>query len=200
MSIIVGMVLLQLAIPFTIPPLVSFTAQVPVDVKPYMLAFTEYCPSLLLKPYVVESLSSYVNPFTALPVKLHTWFAKHDVSACFTRQPLNVYPVFVGIVVGGVNVPSYTQLCDADGTVNSSSPLYQCNAIVFACQPACKFDVPEYVSNVALSQSALVAPDDTPVANNGAEIKIEKIAKQIVPICFILSNRLHVCVCVCVCV
>ena len=67
----------------------------------------------------------YVNPFTALPVKLHTELAKHDVSACFTRQPLNVYPVLVGIVAGGVNVPSYTQLCDADGTVNSSSPLYQ---------------------------------------------------------------------------
>ena len=72
--------------------------------------------------------------------------------------------------------------------------------MVFGSQPACKFDVPVYVSNVALSQSALVAPDDTPVANNGAEIKIEKIAKQIVPICFILSNRLPVCVCVCVCV
>ena len=40
------------------------------------------------------------------------------------------------------------------------------------------------------------ALDGISVANNGAEIKIE-IAKQIVPICFILSNRLHVCVCVC---
>ena len=41
------------------------------------------------------------------------------------------------------------------------------------------------------------ALDGISVANNGAEIKIE-IAKQIVPICFGFSNRLHVCVCVCV--
>ena len=79
------------------------------------------------------------------------------------------------------------------------SPLYQCSCIVFACQPASRFDVPEYTCNGVCLQSAVDALDGISVANNGAEIKIE-IAKQIVPICFGLSNRLHVCVCVCVCV
>ena len=97
-------------------------------------------------------------------------------------------------------MPSYTQLCDADGTVNSSSPLYQCNAMVFACQSACKFDVPEYVCNGLFLQFAVEALDGISVAKVGAQKTKEKIAKQIVPICFGLSNRLHVCVCVCVCV
>ena len=113
---------------------------------------------------------------------------------------MNVYPVFVGIVDGGVNVPSYVQLCDAAGTVNSVSSLYQCKSISFADQFADKFDVPEYVCNGLFLQSAVDAPDGISVAKVGAEKTKEKIAKQIVPICFILSNRLHVCVCVCVCV
>ena len=69
---------------------------------------------------------------------------------------------------------------------------------MFACQPASRFDVPEYTCNGEYLQSAVDALDDISVANNGAEKIKEKIAKQIVPICFILSNRLHVCVCVCV--
>ena len=73
--------------------------------------------------------------------------------------------------------------------------------MVFGCQSACRFDVPVYVSSGAYLQSA----DDalgaiSGSAKLGAEIKIEKIAKQIVPICFGLSNRLYMCVCVCVCV
>ena len=71
---------------------------------------------------------------------------------------------------------------------------------MFACQSACKFDVPEYVCNGLFLQSAVDALDGISVANKGAEKTKEKIAKQIVPICFGLSNRLHVCVCVCVCV
>ena len=91
---------------------------------------------------------------------------------------------------------SYVQLCDVTGTFCISvSPLYQCSCMVFACQPAWRFDVPEYTCNGVCLQSAVTAFDGISVANNGAEIKIE-IAKQIVPICFILSNRLHVCVCV----
>ena len=79
------------------------------------------------------------------------------------------------------------------------SPLYQCSCIVFACQPASRFDVPEYTCNGEYLQSAVDALDGISVANNGAEIKRE-IVKQIVPICFGFSNGLHVCVCVCVCV
>ena len=91
------------------------------------------------------------------------------------------------------------QLCDVDGTFCISlSSLYQCNVIMFASQFASKFDVPEYVLNVEFLQSAVDTFDGIPVANKGAEKIKEKIVKQIVPICFILSNGLHVCVCVCV--
>ena len=82
----------------------------------------------------------------------------------------------------------------------ASLSAYHLTVISFALQFACKFDVPEYVFNVELSQPALDAPDDIPVAKVGAEKTKEKIAKQTVPICFRLSNGLHVCVCVCVCV
>ena len=116
-----------------------------------------------------------------------------------TFHPLNVYPVLVGIVDGGVNVESYVQSLDALSTSINVLLLYQYKLISFACQPASRFDVPEYTCNGVYLQSAVDALDDISVANNGAEIKIE-IAKQIVPICFGLSNRLHVCVCVCVCV
>ena len=58
--------------------------------------------------------------------------------------------------------------------------------------------MPEYVLNVEFLQSAVDAFDGIPVAKVGAEKIKEKIAKQIVPICFILSNELLVCVCVCV--
>ena len=74
--------------------------------------------------------------------------------------------------------------------------------MVFGCQSACRFDVPEYVCKLELTQFGqvpfkLLSHD---FAKVGAEKTKEKIAKQIVPICFGLSNRLHVCVCVCVCV
>ena len=116
------------------------------------------------------------------------------------RQPLKVYPVLVGTydTGGGVKEPPYVQLCDVDGTFCISlSSLYQCNCIVFACQSAVKFVVPEYLCNGAYLQSAVDALDDISVANNGVEIKRE-IIKQIVPICFIAFNTLLVCVCVCV--
>ena len=72
---------------------------------------------------------------------------------------------------------------------------------MFALQFACKFDVPEYVCNGSFLQFALDALDGiSGSAKLGAEKTKEKIAKQIVPICFGLSNELHVCVCVCVCV
>ena len=117
-----------------------------------------------------------------------------------TFHPVNVYPVRVGIVDGGVNVESYVQSLDVLSTSINVLLLYQYKLISFAVQSACKFDVPEYVSNGLYLQSALDALDDiSGSAKVGAEIKIE-IAKQIVPICFGLSNRLHVCVCVCVCV
>ena len=59
--------------------------------------------------------------------------------------------------------------------------------------------MPEYTCNGVCLQSALDALDDiSGSAKLGAEKTKEKIAKQIVPICFGLSNRLHVCVCVCV--
>ena len=110
-----------------------------------------------------------------------------------------MYPVFVGIVAGGVSVPSYVQLCDALGTVNSVSPLYQCKSMVFASQFACKFDVPEYVSSGAYLQSAVDALDAISGSANEEKINVNT-AKQIVPICFIAFKRLPVCVCVCVCV
>ena len=117
-----------------------------------------------------------------------------------TRQPLKIYPSLCGIVSGGVNVPSYSHDDDAFGIFSINVfPLYQCNAIVFACQSAVKFDVPEYVSNGTFLQSAVDVPDGiSDVANVGAKKIIEKIVKQIVPIRFMLSNKLHVCVCVCV--
>ena len=68
---------------------------------------------------------------------------------------------------------------------------------MFACQPASRFDVPEYVCNGLFLQFAVDALDGiSGSAKLGAEKTKEKIAKQIVPICFGLSNRLHVCVCV----
>ena len=109
-----------------------------------------------------------------------------------------MYPVRVGIVDGGVNVESYVQSLDALSTSINVFVLYHRKPISFAVQSACKFDVPEYVSNGSFLQFAVDALDGiSGSAKLGAEIKIE-IAKQIVPICFILSNRLHVCVCVCV--
>ena len=111
---------------------------------------------------------------------------------------MNVYPVLLG-AVGGVNASSYVQPLDELSTSINVLLLYQRRFISFASQLACRFDVPEYVSSGAYLQSA----DDalgaiSGSAKLGAEIKIEKIAKQIVPICFGLSNGLHVCVCVCV--
>ena len=111
-----------------------------------------------------------------------------------------MYPVLVGIVDGGVNVESYVQSLDVLSTSINVFVLYHRKPISFAVQSACKFDVPEYVCNGSFLQFALDALDGiSGSAKLGAEIKIE-IAKQIVPICFGLSNRLHVCVCVCVCV
>ena len=116
-----------------------------------------------------------------------------------TFHPVNVYPVRVGIVDGGVNVESYVQSDDTSATFSINVLLlYQCNPISLADQSACKFDVPEYVCNGLFLQSAVDALDGISVAKVGAEKTKEKIAKQIVPICFGLSNGLHVCVRVCV--
>ena len=112
-----------------------------------------------------------------------------------------MYPVRVGIVDGGVNVESYVQSLDVLSTSINVFVLYHRKPISFAVQSACKFDVPEYVSNGSFLQFALDALDGiSGSAKLGAEKTKEKIAKQIVPICFGLSNGLHVCVCVCVCV
>ena len=143
-----------------------------------------------------------LNPIAHLSVPLSLVFNSAKSYVGLTRHPVNVYPVLVGIVSGGVNAPSYSHDDDAFGIFSINVfPLYQCNAIVFACQSAVKFDAPEYVSNGTFLQSAVDVPDGiSDVPNVGAEKIIEKIVKQIVPICFMLSNKLHVCVCVWVCV
>ena len=69
--------------------------------------------------------------------------------------------------------------------------------MVFGCQPADKFDVPEYVSSGAYLQSAVDALDAISGSANEEKINVNT-AKQIVPICFIAFKRLPVCVCVCV--
>ena len=64
--------------------------------------------------------------------------------------------------------------------------------MVFASHSAVKFAVPVSVFNVGCIQSA----GDVVIfsANEETEKNEIKIAKQIVPICLKLSNKLHVCV------
>ena len=65
--------------------------------------------------------------------------------------------------------------------------------ILFASQFAVRFAVPVSTDNVGCVQSA----GDVVILSANAEMeKIEiKIAKQIVPICFMLGNNLFVCMC-----
>ena len=78
-------------------------------------------------------------------------------------------------------------------------PVYHCVVIVFASHAtsisAAPLEVPRFVSlHTALFGNS--------VGSSSAKIGDMKkiVRKQIVPICFRLDKRLHVCVCVCVCV
>ena len=69
--------------------------------------------------------------------------------------------------------------------------------MVFAFHLASKAAGPVYVFNVELSHDGFEL--FTAMSEYDFwEIKIKENTKQIVPICFRLSKRLHVCVCVCV--
>ena len=78
--------------------------------------------------------------------------------------------------------------------------VYHVIPIWFACQPAVKSTEPSVApSNTVLLQFAVDVFELIVVVDIAGKLKIENTdIKQIVRICFGLSNKLHVCVCVCV--
>ena len=69
--------------------------------------------------------------------------------------------------------------------------------IVFGVYIASSAAEPSVVFNTELLQLAGVGISVGSLSANVGKIEIRK-RKQIVPICFMLGNKLHVCVCVCV--
>ena len=108
---------------------------------------------------------------------------------------MNVYPVRVGIVAGGVKSESYSQDDDISGTFCINVLLlYQRKFIVFASQFISRFAVALFVFIAeSLHDTVVVVAGISGVVAKETEIKTNNVDKK-------LSSKLHVCVCVCVCV